>query len=360
MQLQRLNVQNLRNLTRVDISLSHKVNAFVGANGVGKTSLLEAVHFLGLGRSFRSASHRPIIREGEDQLLIFGEFEPLLRVGCEKGRQSDTRIKINGETASSSAELAARLPIQVLHADTLNLIDGGPIYRRKFIDWGVFHVEHQFGDHWRRCQRLLQQRNALLRAGRPQQEVAAWDEALLPLAQSVTESRKRFLADYIPMLEAWLAEKLDLPFKIKFYQGWDGEKTYQAALSDNFARDSQLGYSQSGPHRADLRLRLYQQPAQHVLSRGQLKSLVCAMCLSQVAWLHAQTGKTCLILLDDIAAELDKENQARVAASVAELPGQVFLTGIDEASVQDFVGDAGGEMFHVEQLVREGAVASEL
>src|SRR5690606_22288729 len=171
----RLSVTGVRNLQPVTLHPSPRINLIHGANGSGKTSLLEAIHLLGLARPFRSTRLQPVIRYGEQASTDFGEIRQRTgetnSVGITRTKQADYQSRMDGQKVRSLAELAAALPLQLINRDSFRLLEGAPKQRRQYLDWGVFHVEHQFLPAWQRLQKSLKQRNSLLRRGRIQRSM---------------------------------------------------------------------------------------------------------------------------------------------------------------------------------------------
>ena len=172
MSLTQLNIHAVRNLREVKLGGLGRVNVFYGANGSGKTSVLEAVHLLGMARSFRSTSARTLIMHGEESCTVFGAVHSgvqggrCCRLGIQRQLTGEASIKIGGSPAQAVSELVEQLPLQVINADSFDLLTGPPRTRRQYLDWGVFHVEHAFLSQWQRFQRCIKQRNNLLRRGK--------------------------------------------------------------------------------------------------------------------------------------------------------------------------------------------------
>ena len=148
---------------------SPRINILHGDNGSGKTSLLEAIHLLGMARSFRSTRLNPVISHEQGSCTVFGQVElgeeQSSALGISRDRSGEIRIRINGQSVRSAAELAETLPLQLINPDSFRLLEGAPKLRRQFLDWGVFHVEPRFLQAWQRLQQALRQRNSWLRHG---------------------------------------------------------------------------------------------------------------------------------------------------------------------------------------------------
>ncbi|EGU35802.1 recombination protein F [Vibrio ichthyoenteri ATCC 700023] len=352
MPLSRLIIQQFRNIKACDIDLSAGFNFLIGPNGSGKTSVLEAIYLLGHGRSFKSSLTGRVIQNECDELFVHGRFlnsdQFELPIGINKQRDGTTEVKIGGQSGQKLAQLAQVLPLQLIHPEGFDLLTDGPKHRRAFIDWGVFHTESAFFDAWGRFKRLNKQRNALLKTARSYRELSYWDQEMARLAENISQWR----ALYIEQMSAKAEQlcKLFLPefdIQLKYYRGWDKDTPYQEILEKNFERDQSLGYTFSGPNKADLRIKVNATPVEDVLSRGQLKLMVCALRVAQGQHLTEMTGKQCIYLIDDFASELDSQRRKRLADCLKETGAQVFVSSITESHIADMRGE-NGKMFHVE------------
>ena len=352
--LSSINITQLRNLIDVKVELSPSVNVFYGANGSGKSSLLESVHFLGLGRSFRSRLVNAIINHDADTLCIAGKIidnGTSIPVGIERNRSSECRVRIAGENSTSIISLAELLPLQLIYPDGHQLLNAGPQIRRQFIDWGVFHVEHSFYGLWQRAQRAIRQRNALLKSySTKKADISAWNMELEDVSNKIHVSR----AEYIQALQEVFVDVLNtiLPgvtVKVFYQRGWDKEVSLLEVLERSYDRDKQLGYTQYGPHRADIWLRTQQnKPVHETLSQGQQKLVIYALRFAQGKLLKTQTNKKCIFLIDDLPAELDEQKRCLIAQLLQDIESQVFITGIEKSLLAPFIELPTSKMFHVE------------
>jgi len=347
--LQQLSIVNTRNILRAGLELHPALNLFIGPNASGKTSVLEAIAVLATARSFRGVQLQQLITHQQDMLSITGavmDGQRLIRLNvARKGKQ--TRIKLDEERIASAAQLAGVLPLQILHPGGYRLLEQGPSQRRRFLDWGVFHVEPRYQEVWQRFSRALKQRNAALRR-KAASLATPWDSTLYETAGSIHALRQAHFDLYKPILMKYIdillnSEGLVIDYRV----GWPLEKDYLAVLGDEIAGDLQLGYTRFGPHRADLRLRIEGRPAQQQLSRGQQKLLVTAMQLAQAELLKNTTQRACAFLVDDLAAELDRQHRETVFEVLTRLEGQVFVTGteLDLLPVEPRSGEH--QVFHV-------------
>ena len=355
MTIHSLQIQHIRNLEQVSLNHCARINVFTGTNGSGKTSLLEAIHLLGRGRSFRSAKPGPVIHHLAARCIIYGKtIQPdgrLVTAGVMRARSGEQVFKINGGPVFTASRLADILPLQLINADTFSLLEGGPSARRQFLDWGVFHVEHLFLGSWRRIQRSLKHRNALLRRGRiTEVEMAPWEAELASHAETVDSMRSHYVARLQPLFLATLGRLLDAEgFQLTYRRGWPEAQSLLSLLRNDRQRDEHSGTTLHGPHRADLDIRLSGRPAEEVLSRGQEKLLVYALRIAQGQLLHQLTGKTCVYLVDDLPAELDLAHRQQLCRELGAIQSQIFVTATDPDS---FAGcwspHSDVQWFHVE------------
>jgi DNA replication and repair protein RecF len=358
MTLKRLFIQNLRNLTGVDITPATQVNLFYGENGSGKTSVLEAINLLALGRSFRSHKHKPLINHNQSVFTVFGKVHvddnSDVPIGISRHVDGTASFKANGVLVPSAADLAAYLPVQVINSDTFLLLEGSPKVRRQFIDWLVFHVEPNFFPVWKATQRCLKHRNSLLRHDRIDPfELAPWDQELLGLTDKIHLYRTHCMSEFEKTFNELLNEFINIEgIKFSYYRGWDKDKTYAEVLTAGFERDRRQGYTQSGSHRADLKITVNGQDAADVLSRGQQKLLVCALKIAQGYVFSRITNRKSIYLVDDLPAELDEKHRSLLVDWLNKMDTQVFITGVEREMLLSSWCDkieSPPKLFHVEQ-----------
>ncbi|MET1079554.1 MAG: DNA replication/repair protein RecF [Pseudomonas sp.] len=355
MSLSRVTVTAVRNLHPVTLHPSPRINLLSGDNGSGKTSWLEAVHLLGLARSFRSLRLNPVIQYEQPTCTVFGQVElgdgRHSSLGISRDRQGELQIRIDGQNARSAAQLAETLPLQLINPDSFRLLEGAPKIRRQFLDWGVFHVEPRFMPAWQRLQKALRQRNSWLRHGTldPASQ-AAWDRELCLASDEIDQYRRAYIQALKPVFERTLKELVALEgLSLSYYRGWDKERELGEVLASALSRDQQLGHTQAGPQRADLRLRSNGHNAAEVLSRGQQKLVVCALRIAQGHLVSQGRRGQCIYLVDDLPSELDDQHRRALCRLLEELNCQVFITCVDLEVLKDvWRTDTPVAMFHVE------------
>ena len=346
MSLVQLTVEDLRCLQRAELTLDPQRNLIWGSNGSGKTSLLEAIFLLGRGRSFRTRNSDRLIRHGQPRLTVFGRTDgmPPQAVGVQVAKAGGTTARINAATAGSLTELSQAFPVQVIDPGVHKLVEEGGFRRRRWMDWAVFHVEQGFADLWVRYTRAVKQRNAALRS-QPAQ-ASAWDPEVARLGELIAEARRGMLEH---MQSGWRQSVLalsGLEVELHYSRGWSQDVPLAQALLDSRVRDQARGLTHSGPHRADVLVRVNGRPAREILSRGQQKLVAIAMTLAQIQLLQERTAITPTLLLDDPAAELDGPHLLRFIEEVSHLKCQLVITSLQPES--DLFGRPE-RVFHVEQ-----------
>jgi DNA replication and repair protein RecF len=349
--LTRLEVHHFRCLTLAELDFAPRCNLISGPNASGKTSLLEAIFVLGRGRSFRTPRTELLIQRGAHEFLLTGRIEASTTassrpVGIRYGR-AGFEARAGGVAVRSLAELATVFPVQAIDPEVHRLIEEGPQERRRYLDWGVFHVKPTFVEQWRRYQRVLKQRNAALRAQADAAVVRAWDTELIETGEALAQSRQEYLEHLQPAVHAMGLRLLGRPVELRLANGWAQDQSLREALDHSWGRDREQGTTHAGPHRADLAIRVGGELAKHRVSRGQQKLTAAAMLLGQLACDHDLGSPTAALLVDDPAAELDSEHLSALLEVVCELPGQLFVTALDP-SLTAFERLPEPRRFHVE------------
>lgn len=349
MGVEHLSIRGFRNLSSVEIQADPGINWLAGDNGAGKTSVLEALYVLARGRSFRSAQIGAVIGHDVDSLMVVGHVQPqadeqTLVMGIERDA-SGWRGRIGGEDSHRVSDFARQLPVVLIEPDSHRLVSDGPQGRRQYIDWLLFHVEPHYLAQWQRYQRLLKQRNAALKTGGPSAVLDALDPPLVAAGEALNALRQAqadVLEQAVLALNKSLGLRLPGEIQIRYRPGHASEKTLAEAVADGRESDVESGFTRSGPHRADLVLRVAGFPAAQESSRGQQKLLATLLLLAQWRQFidHGQSAP--ILLLDDPVSELDQGHLTQLLDWLRAQPHQVWITATDP-------GPEGVKTFHVEQ-----------
>ena len=355
MYLKRFSHQGIRNLNPGLLELAPRLNIFYGANGAGKSSILEALSLLTSGRSFRSSKLDLVLSHDSMSFTLFGltSEEGRLGLGYQKSDKKKA-IKIDGQACRTLSSLTRLYPTQVLSPESYHLIDSGPNERRKYLDWCLFHVEHRYHETWKSYYSVLKQRNALLKSASklPSFElIDPWNRQLCKTAKLVAEYRDNILQCLTSSLNEIL-NKLSIDFGgevvISHYLGHTGN--LETKLNESLALDFKSGFTRYGPHKADLRIKVNGVLAKDFLSRGQKKVLINALFLAQTNLLKSLTTKDSLFVIDDFTSELDSDNQKALLATLLEQKNvQIILSCLQLESLNWLKkGYNTAHMFHVE------------
>ena len=369
MKLDSIQISQFRNLTNVTLSPSPELNLVYGDNGSGKSSILEAIHFLGFGRSFRTSKPKHVIQEGNTEFNVFAKCsysdsntsESERKLGISRNVKEEFTCSIDGERSHRISDLVALLPVQIFTPQSIDQMIGSPSSRRKYLDWGLFHVEHSYGELSRSYQRLLKQRNALLKkyskesrrsveaANELKAQIQYWDKQFIALGEQINSKRIAYL-DSLKIVFSQVADQFlpEFCFEITYYSGWDKSQSLESQLTNKFEQDLKFGHSTSGPHKADFRIKNQDGvPAFEVLSRGQLRMLVAALQLSQTKTLSSQTSNSGVFLLDDIGAELDENHRQIFIRHLLQTNTQIFVTAIEKEQFSLPTEVYNKKLFHV-------------
>lgn len=367
MQVNRLDIRGLRRLADVSLRPAPGLNLITGDNGAGKTSVLEALHLMAYGRSFRGRVRDGLVRAGAPALEIFVQWLQVMPAGggagavgpaaCRKaGLRHDGQEwsgRLDGERVAQLGELCAALAVVTFEPGSHALVTGGPELRRRFLDWGLFHVEPDFLGMWRRYTRALKQRNALLKSRGHERQLDAWDRELAAVGEPLSDRRQAYLEalqGYFQMLGHALVPDVG-ELRVRYVPGWRRD---DMALADALLlareRDQFGGYTSVGPHRDDWRIDFGALPGRQALSRGQTKLVALSALLAQAEHLARALGEWPVVALDDLASELDRTHQQRVLQRLLDSGAQVFITGTElPAALAGMQTASSPTMFHVER-----------
>ena len=394
--IERLQVSHLRNLTQVNLQPA-ACNVIIGANGSGKTSLLEAIFLLSRGKSFRHHQPKRYIQHHQNSATVHAKLNDSCTLAIQKQADATTVLRLNQTTVYNQSILTEQLPTLLIDPSTMDMLEQGSASRRQLLDWLVFHMKQGFHPQWVAYQRLLKQRNSLLKQRRhlthvQLAELRAWDKGLASHAalihhyrETIFEAWQPYFSESITQLLPAYAEQLSLSYNA----GYDTSVAFDIQLNERLEQDLQLGYTRIGNHRADIhvhwrstgsiqadneninaslsadstaKLPVLKEQAANILSRGEKKLLITALRLSQLPLLlnvknnselsstDAKLRATPVVLLDDITAELDERAIEILLATLAQLPCQVFMSSLTD-SILSLINEYWSEpkVFHMKQ-----------
>ena len=348
-----LQAGNFRNLEALELRPHPRLNYLWGENGAGKTSVLEALIVLSRGRSFRTTQSAELVGPHGRAFHVFAEVEDEQgarhRLGLERAGRH-WRGRLDGRDVAQLSQLTRCLPLVLMEPDSHLLINGPPEVRRKYLDWGMFHVEQAFLGDWRSYSRALKQRNAALRRGETG-VLDSLDAVVAEQGERLGALRRRHadaVSGRINRLMAEIGERFG-PVELRYQDGWT-TPTYLESLQGNRQRDLERGQTGTGPHRADLVLLCDGQAARVRLSRGEQKALAAALLLTQAEILAGSVSRP-VLLLDDLVSEFDRQHFEAVLARAGATGAQLWLTGTQRPDLA-----TEHRMFHVKQGVVEELV----
>lgn len=347
MHLESLSVINFKNFRAFDYEASPRINCFAGNNGVGKTNLLDAIHYLSFSKSFINTSDKLNITHGEELFLIQGNYQrndshEVIYCGLKSGQKKV--FKRNGKEYNKLAEHIGFIPLISLLPSDSNLIFSGSDLRRKFVDMVIAQFDHNYLNDLILYNRALEHRNKLLRDNNANTTVDSdsfdiWDEMLAGKSLSIHRARKEFIEGFIESFRNYFGiisqglETVDLE-----YESQISTQHPLDLLKKNFSRDKALGYTSSGIHRDDLLFIIDKHPLKNIGSQGQQKSYISALKFAQFDFIKSRTALEPILLLDDVFDKLDAERVKLIMKIVSgDHFGQIFITDTDEQRLKDMM-----------------------
>ena len=341
-----LEIEHFRSLSKAKLDFDSRLNLIVGPNGAGKTSILESVYYLAAGHSFKSTPLEMIIQSQKPQFSLCGRITDPFGIPAilgVSGSASGHELHMDGKLLRGISDFARRFPVQVIDPEIHRLVADGPTRRRRYIDWGVFHVEQSFHEAWRRFNRALKQRNAALKI--KSRAAASWNLDIATQGTVLTNLREGYLNELKPFVFQIGRRLLGQDVDLSFQRGWRRELNLMEALEESRERDAIRCSTGVGPQRAELFLTLGGVPAKERVSRGQQKLLACVLLLAQQLHRMAIGAPSACLLMDDPAAELDVDNVDRLLDVVTSLQVQLIITSLSKARLNSL---KHAKMFHVE------------
>lgn len=352
MSVAKLVTQNFRNLSAGSINFNSDLNFIIGENGSGKSSLLEAIFFLGHGKSYRTTNLNTIVHY-EQKLFVVSvkDFEDK-NLGVSRDFVSgQTIIKLNSENLNRLSDLAKNIAVQIVTPESFKLFFGGPKERRKFVDLGMFHVKHEFSHLWREFSRVLKQRNACLRSVQNNSMLDYWSDIFCQHSEQVANLRKLYVDDLLKELKIWtelMLPNLSNDISVQYMQGWSAGKSLVSVLNENRHRELQHGYSLYGAQKFDVKFQINKVSVDLILSRGQQKLFLLALTFAQAKLIEKVNRVKPILLIDDIGAELDINSRTLLSRAIDKLDCQVIITAIDRFALEPLVSsNKNYKMFHV-------------
>ena len=336
--LKTLRVQNFRTHSDFILEIGEKSTLISGANGSGKTSLLEAIYFALQGTSFRSSDREILRNDGSSWFRIdLKDSKDSLRtiIFNDAVQKSKKQFLVDGnKKARLSANL--RIPVVLFEPDDLQLLSGSPTRRRNFLDYFLSQIFPSFQLALTRYNKALKQRNNLLKRDNvSKDELFPWNLMLAEYGAEIISKRQDFLELLNSKIEEVYFEISGVKDEIKI--DYLGEKVSKneilAILSENIERDKILGYTNFGPHKHDIQFIFNKKPAQNVASRGENRSLVLALKFIETDILADLTSKRPIVLLDDVFSELDDDRQKLLTKHFSKY--QTIITSTNEIKVED-------------------------
>ncbi len=338
MVLKTLRVQNFRTHSDFILEIGEKSTLISGANGSGKTSLLEAIYFALQGTSFRSSDKEILRNDGSSWFRIdLKDSKDSLRtiIFNDAVQKSKKQFLVDGnKKARLSSNL--RIPVVLFEPDDLQLLSGSPTRRRNFLDYFLSQIFPSFQLALTRYNKALKQRNNLLKRDNvSKDELFPWNLMLAEYGAEIISKRQDFLELLNSKIEEVYFEISGVKDEIKI--DYLGEKVSKneilAILSENIERDKILGYTNFGPHKHDIQFIFNKKPAQNVASRGENRSLVLALKFIETDILADLTSKRPIVLLDDVFSELDDDRQKLLTKHFSKY--QTIITSTNEIEVED-------------------------
>ncbi len=335
MQLKHINIINFKNIAQAEIAFKPGINCFVGANGSGKTNMLDAFYYLSFCKSYFGTADSQSIKHEEAFFVIQGEYnlrDEKEQIYCGIKRNQKKQFKRNKKEYTKLSDHIGLIPLVIISPSDEQLITEGSDLRRKYIDSVISQYDKIYLNRVIRYNRVLLQRNALLKHLRESNgnlnELEIWDNQLIELGELIYGQRKDFINELEPVYrhyQSFLAdgdEAVELLYRSHFQEG-----DFRTKLMDTRQKDVFVGYTSRGVHKDDIDLLLDGYPIKRIASQGQKKTFLIALKLAQFDFLSKHSGIKPILLLDDIFDKLDENRGGRLIDLVAKDHfKQIFIT----------------------------------
>lgn len=326
-----LHLHQFRNFDTLKLEFSPGSNLIIGPNGTGKTSILESIFFLAYGKSFRAKELNRLTLQGTHHFTLYAEGKntesQTFKLGMQRGGGAAIN-RIDGENIKTLRPFAQALPLILLEPNSFQLLLGGARHRRKLLDWGVFYHHPESHAHYALVRKALQQRNQALKLKNTRSDVRVWEQTCIQSCEALDTFRSLYLKNLSPKLNALLGEAFINQHEINLHydRGWSHETSLLSVWDQHFQQDSRLGYTEKGPHQADLKIYAKGKPAKDMLSRGQQKLFISMLKLAQGLFLQEIQKMAPIYLFDDLASELDLKSRKKMAVELAETQSQILIS----------------------------------
>jgi DNA replication and repair protein RecF len=336
MYLKKLGLTNFKNYELDEMEFSPKINCFVGNNGVGKTNILDAIHYLSLTKSFFNNIDSISIRHGEDYFIIQGTFNrdgEDDQVYCAFQKQKQKLLKRNGKEYQKLSEHIGRYPVVMISPADSILISEGSEERRRFMNKIISQYNAEYLDSVLKYGKALQQRNRLLKDFRSSgrfdaDSLSVWDSQLVKYGKYIHSERSALVSELIPVFQEYYNMISSGREIVKLnYRSHLSEGDYAEMLLNTLQRDRILEYTTAGVHKDDLTLEMNEHPVKSLGSQGQQKSYLVALKLAKFDYIKRKSGFSPILLLDDLFDKFDAERVEQIIRLVGNHRfGQIFIT----------------------------------